>query len=388
MHAARARELPLLVQPPLRAISREQYTAVQEKASEAQSEQESARLHDTYGRLGFYPRGFDLGKAGGLAADYVGAFYSTESKEITVVGQPAHSLIVHEMVHALQDQHFDLTRLYAKHTSSDESLALSALIEGDARMVEWRDAAFDQGIDPTASCMPYATPEQARASAIATLLSVQRANRPVYLVAYAAFAYTFGAAFVAEQLKLPSNRWDYAGVNARFAEGSGPASTQEIMHPGVAPDPIVLTGLSALPADMTAEWAVESVDRMGEWYTYLLLYPSTGDRDVLARFTAAWDGDQLLALRRKDGTSSGIVWTTVWDDAASATLFAAELKHLHETLNDGDPTLIERRDNEVCFVKNMPPELSAQLARTALYGPNERRLDVLRSAVSKAGHLH
>ena len=109
-----------------------------------------------------------------------------------------------------------------------------------------------------------------------------------------------------------------------------------------------------MPADMTADWAVESVDRMGEWYTYLLLYPSTGDRDVLARFAAAWDGDQLLALRRKDGTSSGIVWTTVWDDAAAATLFAAELKHLHDTLNDGEPTLIERRDNEVCFVKNMP----------------------------------
>lgn len=42
--------------------------------------------------------------------------------------------LVHEMVHALQDQHFGLSKLHAASFGSDAELALAALVEGDATL--------------------------------------------------------------------------------------------------------------------------------------------------------------------------------------------------------------------------------------------------------------
>lgn len=47
-------------------------------------------------------------------------------------------MLVHELTHALQDQHFDLTALDAGVHSRDEALALHAVIEGDATNCQWR----------------------------------------------------------------------------------------------------------------------------------------------------------------------------------------------------------------------------------------------------------
>ena len=45
------------------------------------------------------------------------------------------------------------------------------------------------------------------------------------------------------------------------------------------PEPAAIeeTGLGALPFDVATDWSVEAVDRIGEWYTYVLLYPAPGD---------------------------------------------------------------------------------------------------------------
>jgi hypothetical protein len=67
------------------------------------------------------------------------AYYSPETKSITVRGTKldvaTRVTLVHEMTHALQDQHFDLTSL-DRLDHNDESGAISALVEGDATEVE------------------------------------------------------------------------------------------------------------------------------------------------------------------------------------------------------------------------------------------------------------
>jgi hypothetical protein len=67
------------------------------------------------------------------------AFYSPETKKITIRGTTldvaTRVTVVHEMTHALQDQHFDLTAM-RKLDHDDESGAITALIEGDATDVE------------------------------------------------------------------------------------------------------------------------------------------------------------------------------------------------------------------------------------------------------------
>src|SRR5262249_46828168 len=62
-------------------------------------------------------------------------YYSIKDKTLYVYndlkGNYERGVLIHEMVHALQDQHFNLKKLH-QQTDSDAELAAAALIEGDA----------------------------------------------------------------------------------------------------------------------------------------------------------------------------------------------------------------------------------------------------------------
>lgn len=66
----------------------------------------------------------------------VQGYYSTKEKTLFVyediAGNYERGVLIHEMVHALQDQHFGLAKLHQTTFGSDAELALAALIEGDA----------------------------------------------------------------------------------------------------------------------------------------------------------------------------------------------------------------------------------------------------------------
>src|SRR5262249_55778652 len=67
-------------------------------------------------------------------------YYSIADKKLylysDISGAYERGVLIHEMVHALQDQHFDLgklkARLHVGKLDSDAERALAALIEGDA----------------------------------------------------------------------------------------------------------------------------------------------------------------------------------------------------------------------------------------------------------------
>ncbi len=68
------------------------------------------------------------------------AFYDPADKRVRVRGTAVtvglEVTIVHELTHALQDQHFDVERLYDDDLDSSASTALRGLIEGDATRIE------------------------------------------------------------------------------------------------------------------------------------------------------------------------------------------------------------------------------------------------------------
>lgn len=70
------------------------------------------------------------------------AFYDPATERVRVRGTTMtiglEVTLVHELTHALQDQHFDLERLYADELDSSEATAFRGLIEGDAVRVEGR----------------------------------------------------------------------------------------------------------------------------------------------------------------------------------------------------------------------------------------------------------
>jgi hypothetical protein len=92
--------------------------------------------------LGLADEKVDLTDAG-EALDAFGTvgYYDTETEELVVRGTDTDDVdvkltIVHELVHALQDQHYDIDGLYEQTTSGSESLGIDFLTEGDATAVE------------------------------------------------------------------------------------------------------------------------------------------------------------------------------------------------------------------------------------------------------------
>jgi hypothetical protein len=85
-----------------------------------------------------------------------GAYYSQIEKRIYVRGKTLtrylRSVIVHELTHAWQDQHFDLNRLDDGITTDDAWLAWGALVEGDASYVmeQYRQSQPNAGEDTEA----------------------------------------------------------------------------------------------------------------------------------------------------------------------------------------------------------------------------------------------
>ncbi|MGH9247893.1 MAG: hypothetical protein ACRD0W_00010 [Acidimicrobiales bacterium] len=75
-----------------------------------------------------------------LFAASVDGFYDPYGDRMVVRGTEwtpyVEATVVHELTHALQDQHFDLAGLYDDVQSGDSAIAVQALVEGDAVRVE------------------------------------------------------------------------------------------------------------------------------------------------------------------------------------------------------------------------------------------------------------
>src|ERR1700676_1137024 len=110
--------------------------------------------------FGLIPESMDLGTyVPELLISQIAGFYDPHRKSLAVVDRPggllgreagarlgaemAHKmedgLLVHELTHAIQDQHFDLDRLSDPDPLSDGGVARLALVEGDATLVMMDD---------------------------------------------------------------------------------------------------------------------------------------------------------------------------------------------------------------------------------------------------------
>jgi hypothetical protein len=127
---------------------------------------DDARLEISLKAFGLIPRSMDLsGYASKLMLGQLVGFYVPRRKELALVtgpeslfgaafvqrqgteraGSMQQGTLVHELTHAVQDQHFDLAKLTADDPLSDADAARKALVEGDATLIMMADAG---GIRP------------------------------------------------------------------------------------------------------------------------------------------------------------------------------------------------------------------------------------------------
>ncbi len=172
----------------------------------------------------------------------IGGYYSPSKHSIVIVTDNPSGVhistptLAHELTHALQDQHFDITR-YNQSTRRDTN-AVEGIVEGDANLVEY---LYKQQCKGQWSCLRdtsgasangsnNATADGGNASANGTKRTGDSgglANMGPYLIKYQ--PYSDGPAFVYQRYR--TGGWQ--AVNKVYK--NPPASTEQVIHPNRYP---------------------------------------------------------------------------------------------------------------------------------------------------------
>ncbi len=260
--------------------------------------------------------------------------------------------LLHEMVHALQDQHFGLKQLMDPSLSEDGGNAHQALVEGDATF-----AMYDDMLSRTASVHVWQLPNLAviKRQVQAGMRSPENralAAAPRYLRDTLLSAYVDGMIFI----DALYHHGGYAEVDHAFA--NPPATTEQILHPDkyLAGEGGQAVPVPAVKAATDAGWREVTHGTLGELgldvFLGHLAGGPTGDPG------AGWGGDTYRVLRDGDG-APGVVWSLRFDDAASGARVAGLLAAAHAA----HPEVVSRRlgPTALAVTVNLPPELAAKV---------------------------
>ncbi len=180
-------------------------------------------------KLGFVPPDFDLEKTTlDLLSEQAAAFYDFRKKKLFMIDSGEdmiqHSALVHELAHALADQHFRLEKFMGRGEKNDDSaLARLAVMEGQATwlMSEYLTRRTGQSLRDS----PVLVKMMSRAGDVSTGQFPVFDRAPLYLRESLLFPYTQGMLFQNAVIE----KMDLAGFSEVFRRP--PSNTQQILHP-------------------------------------------------------------------------------------------------------------------------------------------------------------
>jgi len=269
--------------------------------------------------LGLIPRDMDLEKSlRALLSEQVAGAYDDKTKKLYISDKfdlnssIARIILAHEICHALQDQHFNLTSspLHMEN-NDDRAMATLAVVEGDAMLL-----LAEYAREKASWKMLLELPR------LLMMDQSQLGSAPPFIYRSLLFPYLQGQSFVMQSL--------YEGTPAMRNQvlRKMPRSTEQILHSEkyfgpdfdepteIALDELTSHGL--IPAEgvfnnVAGEFGIQCVlsERL-----------STSDASSAA---AGWDGDRVVFGGRLDGAYA-LAWLSVWDSESDAREFADALK--------------------------------------------------------------
>ena len=260
--------------------------------------------------LNLLPQDFELRSfLQDLYAEQVLGYYDTEEQQLyirldTITLSPSDRLTyLHEYVHALQDQHFDLEALDdATQGNADQGSALDALLEGDATLVSLLYAQEEFSSDQY---------QQLLAPAPSPVFD----SAPRFIQEHFTFPYVQGLDFVLTLLE--DGGWE--AVSQTYADP--PLSSEHILHPerylqGDDPQPV---DVSWAAEALRSSWTTQATDTLGEFGLSLMLDTFLSS-SVSQRAAQGWGGDRYLYLKDAEGRQT-IVLLITWDTQADSQEF-------------------------------------------------------------------
>ena len=300
-------------------ITKDQVKQVLEQLVKENVKPEEIRAEElTLKKFGFAPADFDLKKTTvDLLSEQAAAFYDYRKKKLFVIdsmpGYVQKVALVHEVAHALADQHFHLEK-FIQHggQQDDSSLARMAVMEGQATWLMMEQMVQSSGGSIKNSPALLKLMNGAAALASGQFPVFDRA--PLYLRETLLFPYTQGLLFQNAVIQ----KEDLAAFAEVFR--NPPVSTQQILHPemyfaGTRPVEVPLPKLHNRRG-----WRSLSAGQVGELDHAILLRQFAGEKES-AEVSPHWKGGGYRLLENKTDRRLVLAYASEWDSAEAARKF-------------------------------------------------------------------
>ena len=265
-------------------------------------------------------------------------FYDPQQGRFYVLDDVPENLLetvmAHELVHALEDQYFDLDgRIADAIDSTDRAFAVGSVHEGSATVLMTLYMIQEQGLEAAVS-----------AGDVGSIPTEVLDRMPPVLFRQLVGPYVLGTYFLLKgNLFGMSEGFPVDAANAVMDRG--PTSSEQILHPSKfwdeakfdAPREVDLPDLQ--PA-LGRRWQRVQTGDLGEMSLAVLVdedptielasFAMTGSAPWTHPAAAGWGGDVWELW--SDGKRDVAVLATVWDSAADAQEFAAALRARHPKL--------------------------------------------------------
>ncbi|MES1244724.1 MAG: hypothetical protein ABUT39_24160 [Acidobacteriota bacterium] len=299
--------------------------------------------------FGLIPEGLDLvAFLPELLASETAGFYDPERHYLVLVqreGQPLdagppelsedaatrtdEAVLVHELTHAIQDQHFNLETFSSGRPLDDAEAARVALIEGDATLVMMDFFAQTRIEEVPALQQSMAAmlddPREMMDAASGVPGTAELAAAPAWLRDTLLFSYFQGFQFC-----LSARQAGGQALLDKAFSTDPPRSTEQILHPEKwhtkRDDPVAI----AWPEGLLPGWSRVSEGQLGELGVRTLVREIAKQKDDRASQAAAgWGGDRFAVFQEKEGRRL-LVWISEWDSDADAKELQSALRGLEK----------------------------------------------------------
>jgi hypothetical protein len=267
-------------------------------------------MERAYKTFGLVPASMDLRRfLLDLLTEQVAGYYDPKAKTLYVVEGGDESLtnitISHELVHALQDQHFNLDSLTRARDDNDRLTTGQAVVEGQATLEQ---ISVMIGSDNAITAMPGGWDRVRQMIRESQGSMPVFASAPTILQETLIFPYLTGAEFMRRFKQEAEGESPFTRM---------PSSTEQLLHPEryfeSRDDPTTVT----LPAPSSGRAVYQN--NLGEFETRILLFEYLKDQGSAVRGAAGWDGDRYALIETPRGDA--IAWVTVWDNSIDAAEF-------------------------------------------------------------------
>jgi hypothetical protein len=248
-----------------------------------------------------------------VLTEQIMGYYDPKTKVLYMVsGAPeeyASTTLMHELVHALQDQYVNLDSLQRITGDDDRSATVTAIIEGQATYEEKYISAGGSG--NIAAQLPGGMKGMRDAIRQAQETQPVFSSAPIVIKELLLFPYINGFDYVTRFKAHKPGKQPFDSM---------PVSTEQLMH-----DDAFFAKKKDVPSVVTLPpiSGELSQNNFGEFGTRLFVYAHTRDQDRSIRASMGWDGDRYALVKTPQG--NGIVWATVWDSQGDAAEFMSAI---------------------------------------------------------------